>query len=76
MSYFGLDSSAYGRTIEDIGENEEVIRYFWMNGSNELKTKRDVNLITYKITGDANNFDNWEKVSVDPIQYPYYDANK
>lgn len=76
VSYFGLDSSAYGRTIEDIGENEEVIRYFWMNGSNELKTKRDVNLITYKITGDANNFDNWEKVSVDPIQYPYYDANK
>ena len=76
VSYFGLDSSAYGRTIEDIGENEEVVRYFWMNGSNELKTKRDVNLITYKITGDANNFDNWEKVSVDPIQYPYYDANK
>ncbi len=76
VSYFGLDSSAYGRTIEDIGEDEEVVRYFWMNGSNELKTKRDVNLITYKITGDANNFDNWEIVSSDPIQYPYYDANK
>ncbi len=76
ISYFGLDPAPYGRTIESIGEEEEMVRYFWMNGGNAEKTKRDVNLITYRITGDANDFSNWEKVSVDPIRYPYYDANR
>jgi len=79
-SYFGLVDEngvdAYGnRTIESIGEDEEMVRYFWMNACDTLKTRRDVNLITYKITGDANDFDNWEIVSSDPIEYPFYDAN-
>lgn len=76
ISYFGLDTSAYADTIEDIGENEERVRYFYMNGCNALKTKRDYNLITYKIVGDANDFDNWEKISKERIKYPYYDSNK
>ena len=76
ISYFGLNISAYADTIEDIGENEEKVRYFYMNGCNVLKTKRDYNLITYKIVGDANDFGNWEKISEERIKYPYYDANK
>ncbi len=74
-SYFGLPCRDGHRTIEDIGEDEEMVRYFWMNGSDTLKTRRDVNLLTYKIVGDANDFDNWELIDTDPIQYPYYDAN-
>ena len=74
-SYFGLTDGQGHRTIESIGEDEEMVRYFWMNGSDANKSHRDVNLITYKITGDANDFDNWEMVEKLPIQYPYYDAN-
>lgn len=74
-SYFGLTDGQGHRTIESIGEDEEMVRYFWMNGSDANQTHRDVNLVTYKIVGDANNFSNWEKVETTPIQYPYYDAN-
>ena len=77
--YFGLvddeGKDAYGnRTIESIGETEEMVRYFWMNGCDPLKTRRDVNLLTYRITGDANDFDNWELIATDPIEHPFYDA--
>ena len=74
-SYFGLTDKLGHRTIESIGENEEMVRYFWMCGTDALKTRRDVNLITYEITGDANDFKNWKIVSKEPIKYPYYDAN-
>ncbi len=74
ISYFGLDTSDYGRTIEDIGEDEEMTRYFWMSGVDG--GRRDGNLITYEIKGDANDFSNWKKLSTEKIKYPYYDANK
>lgn len=74
-SYFGLTDKQGNRTIESIGEDEEMVRYFWMSGTDALKTHRDVNLITYEIRGDANDFKNWTIVSKEPIQYPYYDAN-
>ncbi len=74
ISYFGLDTTNYARTIEDIGEDELMTRYFFMNGVSGAR--RDGNLITYEIKGDGNDFDNWSKISTEKIQYPYYDANK
>lgn len=73
-SYFGLEDKFGNRTIESIGEDEEMVRYFWMNGSDKHKQHRDTNLVTYKITGDANDFSNWELISKDPIKHPFYDA--
>lgn len=75
ISYFGLDASAYGRTIESIGEDEDVTRYFYMQGSDEERRHRDVEIVTYEIKGDANKFENWKEVGRDPIRYPYYDAH-
>ena len=77
-SYFGLELIENGkhiRTVEEIGEDEQVTRYFWMNGT-DGGAKRDFNLITYEITGDANDFSNWKIVSTERIKYPYYDASK
>lgn len=74
ISYLGLDSTPYGRTLEDIGEDETVTRYFWMSGSNSTKSRRDVNLVTYKINGDGRNFENWKIINKTPIEYPFYDA--
>ena len=86
-SYFGLldegnvdedghivDKLGY-RPIEDIGEDEEMVRYFRMSATDAKKKFRDYHLITYQITGDANDFDNWVKVSEEKIRYPYYDRN-
>lgn len=61
------------RAIEDIGEDEEVTRYFYMSGSNSLKASRDVNLITYEIKGDANDFSNWKRVKTEKMKFPFYD---
>lgn len=72
---FGLEDKQGNRTIDSIGEDEEMIRYFWMNGCDSMKLHRDTNLVTYKIVGDANDFDNWELVSKEPIEYPFYDTN-
>lgn len=72
-SYFGLEDKYGHRTIESIGEDEEMVRYFWMNGCDSAKLHRDTNLVTYKIVGDANDFANWELISKDPIKHPFYD---
>lgn len=59
ISYFGLDAAPYGRTIESIGEDEEMTRTLWMRGeSGEVKDK----LYTFRIKGDANDFSNWELI--------------
>lgn len=63
------------RPIELIGEDEELVRYFRMSAVDKKKKFRDYNLITYKITGDANDFANWERVCTEKIEYPYYDPN-
>jgi len=77
-SYFGIElieNGRHTRTVEEIGEDENVTRYFWMNGT-DGGAKRDYNLVTYEITGDANDFSNWKIVSKERIKYPYYDAGK
>lgn len=61
------------RAIEDIGEDEEITRYFYMSGSSSLKASRDVNLITYEIKGDANDFSNWKRVKTEKMKFPFYD---
>ena len=59
ISYFGLDAAPYGRTIESIGEDEEMTRTLWIRGeSGEVKDK----LYTFQIKGDANDFSNWELI--------------
>ena len=78
LEALGLDHAAVGRSVDDIGENEEVVRYFLMNGAkaNRTTAPRDWNLITYKIVGDANDFANWERIDVKRIEYPYYDSSR
>lgn len=66
ISYFGLDSSSYGRTIESIGEDEPMTRYVWIRG--EAGAVGD-KLFTFKITGDANDFSNWELIDELTMDY-------
>ncbi len=80
-SYFGLTDengvdSLGNRTIESIGEDEEITRYFYASARNLKKGgMRDYNLLTYEIKGDANIFENWTLIKKEKIKCPYYDAN-
>lgn len=71
-AWFGRPDANGVRTIESIGEDEPMERYFWESGYNEDGSVRDANLLTYRITGDANDFANWEMVSKEPILCPFY----
>ena len=76
ISYFGLDTTAYGRTIEDIGEDEDVTRIFRMQSCRGDLGHRDVDTVVYEVTGDANDFSNWHIKEIIPIKYPFYDKDK
>ena len=66
-SYFGLDPASYGRTIESIGDDEPMTRYVWIRGE---RGEVGRTLFTFKITGDANDFSNWELVGETQMAYP------
>lgn len=66
ISYCGLDAAAYGRTIESIGEHEQMTRYLWIRGERgDIADK----LFTFRITGDANDFSNWELIDEAVMDY-------
>ena len=71
----GVDSLG-NRTIESIGEDEELVRYFYASCRNiaNIAGKRDSYLRTYEIRGDANDFNNWTLKDTQKIKHPYYDA--
>ncbi|MCI8589614.1 MAG: sulfatase-like hydrolase/transferase [Clostridiales bacterium] len=70
----GIDYTDYGLAIDEVAEDAEVTRYFYMSASDPLHVKRDYNLITYEITGHIKDFNNWKIKSKERIKYPYYDA--
>lgn len=58
----------YGRTYYDIMPGEPTVRYHKF----ELYVKgEDDRIVTFRITGEGNNFENWELVSSDPVDMIY-----
>ncbi|MCI8332725.1 MAG: sulfatase-like hydrolase/transferase [Clostridiales bacterium] len=74
LKSLGIDHEDYGPAIDEVAEDADVVRYFWMSGSDPFQTKRDYHLVTYEIRGDIKDFNNWKIVSKEKILYPYYDA--
>ena len=66
--WFGLDAAKYGRTIESIGEDEDMTRTFWMLLYDETLTTRDAYMGTYVIRGDGNDFSNWNLTQLTPLE--------
>lgn len=75
LKELGLDYEAYGMAADEVPEDAEITRYFYMSGSDPAKIKRDYNLVTYKIDGNVNDFDSWSIVSKERIKHPFYDAD-
>lgn len=62
--YFGLEGD-YGRTIESIGETEQMTRILWMRTEGKGADK----MYTFQIRGDANDFSNWKVIGEITMQY-------
>ena len=75
LKELGLDYEAYGQAADEVPEDAQITRYFYMSGSDPTKIKRDYNLVTYKIDGNVNDFDSWSIVSKERIKHPFYDAD-
>lgn len=75
LKELGLEYQSYGQAVDEVPEDADVTRYFYMSGSDSVRVKRDYNLVKYKITGHIKDFDNWSIESKERIQYPFYDAD-
>ncbi len=71
LKSMGLDYSKYGTPVEDVKEDADITRYFYMSASDKELTKRESDLITYEVKGDAKDFSNWKIVDKIKIEYPY-----
>ncbi len=75
VKHLGLDYSSYGLAVDDVPEDAEVTRYFYMSASEKNKgLYRDYKLVTYAITGNVQDFNNWKIVDTKRIEYPFYDV--
>lgn len=75
LKCLGIDYSSYEPAIDDIAEDAQVTRYFYMSAADELLLHRDHKLITYKIEGNVHDINSWSFVEEIDIEYPFYDAN-
>ena len=71
MKAAGADYAPYGRALDEIGEDEQIVRVTYKTIS-DTTTWKEVELIKYHVTGDASNFNNWEIVSRIPIDNSFY----
>ena len=71
MKAAGTDHTPYGRALDEIGEDEQIVRVTYKSISDST-TWKEVELIKYHVTGDASNFNNWEIISRIPIDNSFY----
>ncbi len=65
----GVDYQAFGRALDEIGEDENVVRYYFKS---VVIAGREQKLLTYAVTGDATDFDNWKLVKQSNIVGRFY----
>lgn len=57
----GGDYSAYGRPLDEIGEDEDITRVYYKSVT-ESGSSNEIGLYTYHVIGDASDFKNWTQV--------------
>ena len=60
----GIPHENFGRSIWEIGENEDIVRRFLYQVTGD-----EHRLEEWEIRGNANNFDNWRHVKDHPLEY-------
>ena len=63
------DYAKYGKPIDEVGENDNVVRYFY-KCTVEGHTEKEV--YVYQITGNAADFKHWKIIKVQPAKYSFW----
>ncbi len=67
----GADYSLYGRPIDEIGEDEEIVRVYYKSVT-KSGSNGEIGLYTYHVIGDASDLNNWHEVKYEDITYKFY----
>ena len=65
---FGLDYENYGMTLDEVNAENTKVRYTHKTVTVDGKEKK---MYTYKVTGRAADWDNWEVEKIEDIFYSY-----
>lgn len=65
------DPAVYGRALDEIGEDEEIDRYYFKSVMGSESRKED-SFVTYLVKGEAGYFDNWTILEENPVIGNFY----
>ncbi len=68
----GADYSLYGRALDDIEENEDIIRVYYKSVTQKGGSSNEIKVHKYEVKGDASKFENWVEVEQKEIEHNFY----
>ena len=72
MKAVGVNKPAvYGRALDEIGEDEQIDRYYFKSVMGDQSRKEDY-YVTYLVRGEAGDFDNWSILEENPVVGNFY----
>lgn len=66
LKSIGASYDGHSKPLDEIGEEDEIERFYYKTTENRTTNRENV-LYTYKVVGDAADFDNWEIIDVSDI---------
>ena len=63
------DYAQYGKPIDEVGENDNVVRYFYKS---TIEGHTETKVYVYQITGNAADFKHWKIIKVEPAKYSFW----
>jgi len=63
----GVDHTAYGPALDEIGENDQIVRYYYKSLCPSGSYGENM-VYQYQIVGDAADMDNWELIGQFPVE--------
>lgn len=67
----GLEHQAYGRALDEIGEEEALVRTYYKVVS-DPQTNKESTVYQYEVLGNAAVFSNWKQVAVTDVVAYFY----
>ncbi len=68
----GADYSKYGKALDDIGENDDITRYYYKSVTHWGGATTETKVHKYEVRGDASKFENWVEVEQKDIEHSFY----
>ena len=68
----GADYSLYGRSLDEVGEDEDIVRYYYKSSTEWSSTFSETKIYKYEVKGDASKFENWVLVEEIETENSFY----